>query len=213
MEEAQNRGHRRSFTIAFKLKAIRFMRNNSVNKAANRWRIDHRLLRRWRKAEPQLTAASFRYSRRHVRHSVESNKSGFDREMEEILLRWVRERRASCNIVDSRAIKQKAISIARAADPDSMFCASSGWLHRFLHRNGLVCRRISSTGRDLPKNTAEIINNWFAECEYLLNKNKKEIFNMDETAIYLDSPGYCVFEISDSFLKNEKALSISSSTS
>ena len=190
MEQTSPVQFRRSFTISFKLKVLKFIESFSLNKAAKKWAIDHRLLRRWRKDQEKLKEASLKHARRHVEHKAKSSKrSGFDKNLEEILLLWIRTCRQSCKVVDSKAIKQKALTIARDADQDSSFQASSGWIHRFLKRNGLACRRISTTGRDLPSNTAEIIDKWYNETEYLLNKNKKSIFNMDETAIYLDSPG------------------------
>jgi hypothetical protein len=94
-------------------------------------------------------------------------------------------------------------------DSSITFKASNGWIHRFLNRFfafdkfccqknqillfkfrfrfNLVTRRISSSGRDLPKDCANTVY------EYLKTLNQKlksysanEVISFDETSIYAD---------------------------
>ena len=62
---------------------------------------------------------------------------------------------------------------------------------RFFSRRDIVLRRITSTGRDLPKDTIKrkysflsVTSNLIADHEF----TKGQILNMDKTAIYLDAP-------------------------
>ena len=77
------------------------------------------------------------------------------------------------------------------------FCASDGWLAKFLQRYNLVLRRITAKGRDLPKNIRAISLEWFAKCNYIFKKallNRRLLLNMDETSIYIDFPANYTFE-------------------
>ncbi len=70
------------------------------------------------------------------------------------------------------------------------FQPSHGWLYRFLHRIGFTRRRITSSGRKLPENKAEIVTNFMTECQAAISSEKLhrfQIINMDETCVYLDS--------------------------
>ena len=78
------------------------------------------------------------------------------------------------------------------------FKASIGWLLNFLRRNKFVRRRITTTGRDLPGNSVEIILNFLTEMQKFFIEppdiNLDSIVNMDETCIYLDFPSNYTFE-------------------
>lgn len=72
--------------------------------------------------------------------------------------------------------------------PNIQFKASDGWLRNFNNRNGFTLRRVTTTGKEMPENTLEIIKKHLNECEQLLTGiDRNQIINMDETAIYLDS--------------------------
>jgi len=78
----------------------------------------------------------------------------------------------------------------------SRFTASNGWLENFLIRNKLSLRRITSTGRALPRNTPIIVTDHLRKMAKLGRiYSKSEILNMDETNIQLDYPSkfYSIF--------------------
>ena len=86
-------------------------------------------------------------------------------------------------------IKSKALSLAKSQNI-SDFKASSGWLRRFLNRFDYTLRRITSVGRELPVNFKDVIENILSFCaDNILNRERSSVFNMDETCVYLDSPG------------------------
>ena len=58
-------------------------------------------------------------------------------------------------------------------------------------------RRISTTGRDLPKNTFEILNEFVKDCSVsfqMQQLDRSKFINMDETSIYLDFPSSYTYE-------------------
>ena len=86
-------------------------------------------------------------------------------------------------------IKFQALSEVGSINPS--FSASCGWLKKFLKRKRLVMRRITTSGRDLPKDCAEIVNSFLKECEhdYMQHDFDRDgLVNSDETSIYLDPP-------------------------
>ena len=59
----------------------------------------------------------------------------------------------------------KALGILRELGQfDGKFYASDGWLHGFLRRKNYTLRRITTTGRDLPKDFLETINQFHQDC-------------------------------------------------
>ena len=61
-------------------------------------------------------------------------------------------------------------------------------VYKFLNRKRLSFRRVSTHGRDLPKNVNEIIDTFLSSCSKFIPIDRDHICNMDETTIYLDSP-------------------------
>ena len=97
--------------------------------------------------------------------------------METELKKWVLEMRECDVCVDGDTIKAKATEIYDNIHPATgpvdlyfndicskqreAFEASSGWLSNFCRRNSLSYRRITTTGRDLPKNTIDRIQGFY----------------------------------------------------
>ena len=109
--------------------------------------------------------------------------------MEDTLFDWIMDTRDSGLCVNQRSIKAKASELMSRSDNN--FKASSGWLYRFLKRKNLVLRRVTTTGRELPRKAPQTINNFLNECSAKFQVDgfdRKCLLNMDETSIYIDSP-------------------------
>ena len=75
--------------------------------------------------------------------------------------------------------------------PETPVKIGYSWLNRFMRRYDLSLRRISGSGRAFPANTKEIIEAYLEELYGFITKhkyNKNQIFNFDETCIYMDMP-------------------------
>lgn len=118
---------------------------------------------------------------------MSSNSSLIYKELEETLANWINEKRKSGAAVSSKSIILKAKEIA-SEENLAEFKGSKGWFRRFLKRAGLSFRRITSSGRELPQDVAQTCETFIQNCS-LSSADKKTILNMDETSIYLDSPG------------------------
>jgi hypothetical protein len=78
--------------------------------------------------------------------------------MENELFAWIMERRAAGLCVSTGMIRAEALRIL----PNGTFSASNGWLDRFMKRKRLTIRRITTSGRELPRDAPIHINNILA---------------------------------------------------
>ncbi|CAF1042361.1 unnamed protein product [Brachionus calyciflorus] len=123
-----------------------------------------------------------------------SRSSNFEN-LEDELKIWITETRNSGACVSGKLIQTKALEMSVRHGVNDRFKASQGWLRNFLRRNNLVLRRITSKGRSLPQNSIETINQFISKCaDETSGVNKDEIYSMDETTIYLDSPSNYTYE-------------------
>jgi hypothetical protein len=82
-----------------------------------------------------------------------------------------------------------------ANDSSIKFQASNGWLIRFLNRFNLVVRRISGSGRELPKDCHKEINAYLKSVNSLMKGYAANaIISFDETSIYADMLGNYTYE-------------------
>ena len=56
-----------------------------------------------------------------------------------------------------------------------MFSCSNGWFKGFLIRHNLVLRRITTAGRELPKNTKASIAIFFGKCMLTVNQENFDL--------------------------------------
>ncbi len=88
-------------------------------------------------------------------------------QLEVELFDLIQESREDGSCVDSVEIHRRAIEFYYG-DPrnqlNGSFSASKGWIHRFLKRHELVLRRTTTTGRDLPSNCLQTIDNFMDFC-------------------------------------------------
>ena len=164
--------------------------NPNFSKVCNLTGIDRKTLKRWWDKREEY--ASSRHKKSASKLSSEKFKGKYP-EMENNLDAWAQELREAGCCLSGFTLKVKALGILRELGQfDGKFYASDGWLHGFLRRKNYTLRRITTTGRDLPKDFLETINQFHQDCalnsidddEFDLNA----LINMDETSIYLDKP-------------------------
>ena len=86
--------------------------------------------------------------------------------MEDKLDEWTQELREAGCCVSGFTLKVKAIQILRElAQYNGTFSASDGWLRGFLRRKNFTLRRITTTGRDLPSDFLETIDQFLKDCK------------------------------------------------
>jgi hypothetical protein len=65
-----------------------------------------------------------------------------------------------------------------------------------LRRKNIVLRKVTTSGRELPANSPNVIKSFFKTCDKLIEDGytNNEIINMDVTSIYLDFPSSYTYE-------------------
>lgn len=172
----------RTFKLWFKVRVLLYQESHSINKTAEKFELDRKLVRNWIANKAKIMASNNKSSRTRCERK---NSAKFP-ELEQQLYDWVSDERSEGKLVSGKQIQEKA----RGLNTDSRFTASCGWLNRFLKRKRLVRRRITTSGRALSLNTAQNIRDFVAQCAEFRVRNfdLRTLVNMDETSIYLDDP-------------------------
>jgi hypothetical protein len=110
-------------------------------------------------------------------------------DLENAVISWIWEMRSKQVSRRLVMLKAKAVNVQLGVDPT--FKASSGWIQRFMNRNGLTLRRATGNPQN-PVRAAHRIADYLCHLSSLRKKYKYELSNivaMDETPVFLDMPG------------------------
>jgi hypothetical protein len=169
--------------------------NPNFTRVFNLTGIDRKTLKRWWDKREEY--ASSRYKNSAEKLGSEKYTGKF-LEMENDLDAWAQELREAGCCLSGFTLKVKALEILRKLGQfDGKFLATDGWLRGFLHRKNYTLRRITTTGRDLPKDFLETINQFHQDCALNFIDDDEfdpnTLVNMDETSIYIDKPSTYTF--------------------
>ena len=105
--EVEKRGKERSFDIAFKLKVVECAENSTNRGAAAKYKVDEKSIRMWRKNKASLLILPTKKKRLEG-----GGRKPMNLEMEESLLGWISELRASSLRVTRSQIQIKALELS-----------------------------------------------------------------------------------------------------
>jgi hypothetical protein len=178
----QPRHRNRNFTVAFKLYVAQYASTHSIRSTALHFGIERSTVRHWlrNQANNQLQ------NRQHTRFRVSRNDLGQYSEMEAELFDWIVDQRDRGFCVTGGMIRAQALRILEGTN----FQASNGWLTRFLRRKRLVIRRVTTSGRELPRDAGATVEAFLRDCEEFMEMDfdLDTLLNGDETSIYIDPP-------------------------
>ena len=124
-----------------------------------------------------------------------AGRKPLDRQMEEVLVEWIYDRREKRLRVSRKLIIKKALFIYNEKstknnyEDGAPFVGTTGWLQKFMRRNGLSLRRKTSVAQKDPSKLIDklvsyiISSRRFAAKYNYLHGN---IIAMDETAAWAD---------------------------
>ncbi|KAK8785987.1 hypothetical protein V5799_007648 [Amblyomma americanum] len=102
-------------------------------------------------------------------------------ELEEALLKWFKQARASGVNFDGSILRQKAMEIADVLGIDD-FTASNGWISRFRARHAIAYRQVN--GEAASVNPADI-ENWISLLPGILNAHDpRDVYKADELGLF-----------------------------
>ena len=182
----------KNYKVSFKIHVVNFAETNSVRAAHRKFGPCTKMIRSWRKDKAKLLLESSKTFRCRVSKPIYTRNAT----METALYKWLTEKRESGVCVSKAMVRKEALRIKsnEVQDNGPVFTASNGWFLRFLKRKHLSLRRITTSGRGLPKNVEHIVDSFLSFCHAnFLNINRDLLCKMDETSIYLDSPSHITY--------------------
>ena len=107
--------------------------------------------------------------------------------MEDALDEWTQELREGGCCISGFTLKVKALRIQRETSQyNGTLSASDRWLRGFLRRKDYTLRRITTTGRNLPSDFLETIDQFHKDCSSSSDDNEEEVFTiMGQVKVYV----------------------------
>ena len=181
-----------------KIEAIEYSKKFTIAGSAKKFKCDRKRVREWRQNEndirKEFELANCSNKRMRILGGGRKEKSA---EINQTVLDWVQNARNDQKHVSRKLIKLKAEELSTELVrnqmlPEGSFTASNGWLEKFMNRNNLSLRRVTTTCQKYPSDIAPILTNFFMYVRQLKIKEKyhdNHIFAADETAIWVDPYG------------------------
>ena len=194
---------RRQFSVNFKLQIINQAKKSSNREAARKNSLDESVVRDWRKNEKKLLETADGQKWIHIPKSYE--KTGFKpkrfrvsnerkaphENLEEVLYKWIVDRRSNSKQVTRKSIQEKARKIFLELGSESQsFVASDGWCSNFMKRYKLSTRQKTHQSQRLPSDTDPKIVKFFHYLrKYFATHSlpKGQAVAMDETCVFLEN--------------------------
>lgn len=131
----------RSYTMSFKQTVAKFAKDNSINSASLKFKVDRKRIREWMKNIDKIS------TKKSTRKRLDGGgRKPIINEIEENLLMWIHERRSKMPYVSRKIIriKAKAMFDENTGDPavKESLTVSAGWIQSFMKRYHLSCRLI-----------------------------------------------------------------------
>lgn len=174
---------RKTYSVSFKLSAVEFAETNSNIKAAEHFEVNISQILRWKSTKDSMLLVQNKNKK-----CVFKFRPAKWPALEAHLKSWLVEKRKEGHCVSARAILREArLHALRMEIPD--FKGSASWICRFMKRNKLTKRAVTSVGQHLPDDWENKMSDFI---EYVNNHKDgydlDHIANMDEVPVCFDLP-------------------------
>ena len=177
-----------SYNLRKKLEVLAYAKTHSQVAAARNFKIPRTTIRSWKglEAVAKSKSKSLLSKGKHV-HKGAGRPLSYDADIEDSLVQWILESRDLQLPIQRKTIQHKARLQIQRTNPN--FSASDGWLQKFMNRNSLSLRRVTSIQQKLPANLEKKLEKFMddaralRECHHFRDEL---IINMDETPIFFD---------------------------
>ena len=194
-----------SYTHKLKLEVILYAEKYSNRAAGRKYGIDEACVRRWRKKKGPIAEIVEKGGMGAKQSRIgKGGRKVASTHLDRLVLAWVKEKRRDSVRISTGMLQKKARELATSnlevqeelernivGGPDEFF-ASRGWMVRFMRRNQLSFRRKTTQGQHRPITESYLIRNFILFVRAMRIKNRyleTDLIAMDETAVWLDSPG------------------------
>ncbi|CAJ0568077.1 unnamed protein product, partial [Mesorhabditis spiculigera] len=125
---------RRSYDVGFKLEVAAFAKANSIHSASRKYDVARKNIQTWIRQREVLQYEFEEDDQAKRKRLLGAGRRVRDDKLENDLVTWICERRASGQAVSRSLLQKQAIKMST----DPSFKASNGWLESFLKRNKMV---------------------------------------------------------------------------
>ena len=145
-----------SYTLKYKLEAIAYAENNNISSASKKFNVDRKHIREWKDKKEELLFLKNKDHGAKRKRLEGAGRKPLDQQMEEVLIEWIYDRREKGLRVSRKLFMKKALYTYNEklkesdCDGGTTFVASTGWLQKFMRRNGLSLRRKTSVAQKDP---------------------------------------------------------------
>ncbi|KAJ8397484.1 hypothetical protein AAFF_G00437600 [Aldrovandia affinis] len=183
----------KKYDVKFKLEVIKYSEQNSAEATARHFGIDPKRVRQWLGQKEKLFNVPPSEHRQRARLQGGGRKK-VSEELEFKLSQWVLTMRVKLFRVSRKMIKMKAKELYTTVSDHggSDFRASSGWLDKFLLRNGFTGRRCSTVAQKDARHFTEKLVSYVHYVTQTVAKKQiaeDDIIAMGETAVWFDMVG------------------------
>jgi len=177
-----------SYTLKFKLEAIAYAELNSINSASKKFNVERKRIREWSKCKESLQSLKKKDQGSKRKRLDGGGRKPLDQQMEEVLVEWIYDRRDKGLRVSRKLIMKKALFVynEKAKENGKTFVASTGWLQKFMHRNGLSLRRKTSVAQKDPSKLIDKLVSYILQTRRYFSKydySPSNIVAMDKTPV------------------------------
>ena len=188
LESTPSPKRRKSYSLAFKLKILKEVKENCNNCAlvARRNQVDESMIRRWKRETDKITSAALVSKKTQ---KIGCGRKPMDEELEDEVFTYVASQRAQNLEVSRKKIQDFARDTAVSKYKDHDFVASTGWVTNFMRRMGLSLRQKTHQSQKLPSDLIPKVLSFltFIRQYYEVNTITDDyIIAMDQTAVFYD---------------------------
>lgn len=187
-------GKYRKYDAKYKVEALDFLKNNSVEKTAKRFNVDGKRIRDWRKSENEIRKV-------FATKPAAKRLSGGGRKVRDKNLE-IRLRNHICEMREKRLrVSRKMIKRMALEWGSDSFKASNGWLFNFMRRYNFVQRKRTTISQNTPSDCLKKICDFILYLRHLRetqNYSDSSIYAMDETPIWIEPVGTTTVELKGS---------------
>ena len=189
---------KRKYSLNLKLEAVEYSKTHSISATAKKNFCDRKRIREWMQNEDRLREEINKtpIGKKKMRFSGAGRKE-ICTDLNETVFKWIEDGRENRHQISRKMIKMEALKTAgefikEKKMKDCTFVASNGWLEKFMNRNSLSLRRVTTQCQKTPAELAQSLVNFVMftrkkRMEYAYHP--ANVFAADETAVWIDPIG------------------------
>ena len=181
----------RLYTLSFKFLVVKHAKMSSIGAPEQIFGVDRKRIREWIQNDSKIQNKVSSKNRDSFAKRLDSGERKIkDMDLEEMLLDRIALQKSNNLRVSQKLIKRKARihTKEKAVSKDQMndFCASEGWLEKFMSRNGLSLCRCTTQAQKTPEQIIDKVISYILYVHQLKQRNNYDldcIIAMNETAV------------------------------